>query len=186
MAKEKTIKEWGNHKQLFEYIDRWSQFVGFSILPLRYDIYLENRSYNQIETTGPMGEKRQFPARVVCGQEPFIEIWFSPFLRVDSNIALKDVYSKMETLLRQFDGCYFDLTYMNYSVNNSLSEERLTVGPNEYVRLSNEREFVFPIKLDVLSHIFIVVQLLILLPVLLVGPKPVWKFISRGKSFFNE
>src|SRR3989344_2520248 len=93
MAKEKTIKKWENQKQLFEYINRWSQFVGFSILPLRYDISLENRSYNQIETTGPMGEKRQLPAKVVCAEDPFIEIWSKPLLKIKRNVALNNAYS---------------------------------------------------------------------------------------------
>lgn len=186
IAKEKTIKNWGNQKQLFEYLDRWNQFVGFSILPLRYNISVENRSYNQIETTGPMGEKRQLPARVVCAEDPFIEIWSRPLLEIKRNVALNDVYPQMELLLKKFDGCYFDLTYMNYSVNDSLSKDQLVVGPNEYVKLSNEREFVFPVKLDLLSHLFIVIQLILLLPVLLIGPKPVLKFILKGKSFFSE
>ena len=186
MAREKTIKEWENQKQLFEYIDRWNQFVGFSILPLRYEISLENRSYNQIETTGPIGEKRQLPAKVICGENPFIEIWSSLVLKIESNVTLKDVYPKMEVLLQKFDGCYFDLTYMNYSVNTSLSKNKLVVGPNEYVKLSNEREFVFPVRLDDLSRLFIAIQLLILLPVLFVVPKPVLKFVLKGKSFFSE
>lgn len=186
MAKEKTIKNWENQKQLFEYVDRWSQFVGFSILTLRYDISFENRSYNQIETTGPMGEKRQLPAKVICAENPFIEIWSKPILEIKRNVALNDVYSQMELLLGKFDGCYFDLTYMNYSVNDSLGKDRLVVGPNEYVKLSNEQEFVFPVKLDSLSHLFIVIQLILLLPVLLIGPKPVLKFIFRGKAFFDE
>lgn len=188
MAREKTIKEWENQKQLFEYMDRWSQFVGFSILPLRYEIDLENRSYNQIETTGPMGEKRQLPAKVICGVPPFIEIWSFPFLKgIEKNLALKNVYSTMETLLKKFDGCYFDLTYMNYSVNASLSKDKLVVGSSEYVKLSNEREFVFPVRLDGLSRIFILLQILFVgLPIVLLVPKPIIKFVTKGKEFFIE
>ena len=186
-AKESAIKKWENQRQFLEYIERWSQFVGFSILPIRYEIDMENRSYGQIETTGSMGEKRQLPAKIVCGENPFIEIWSSPRITVEHNLELKDVYMNMEKLLNKFDGCYFDLTHMDSAINESLSKNQLIVGPDEYVKISEEREFIFPIKLDKLSRIFIAIQLLVLLPILLlVSPKPVLKFISKGRKYFNE
>lgn len=149
---------------------------------------MKNRSYNQIETTGPMGEKRQFPARVVCAEAPLIELWSSPFLDgVERSLSLKDVYPKMETLLGKFDGCYVDLTDMNYSIHTSLTKDKLEVGPNERVILSHEKEFIFFIRLDDLSRFFVLLQgLFIVLPFLLLVPKPIVKFVAKGKTFFVE
>ncbi|TSC84157.1 MAG: hypothetical protein G01um101417_313 [Parcubacteria group bacterium Gr01-1014_17] len=91
----------------------------------------------------------------------------------------------METLLRKFDGCYFDLTDMNYSINTSLNREKLVVEPNEYVNLSNEREFVFPVRLDGLSRIFILLQILFVgLPLVLLVFKTIIKFVIKGRDFF--
>ncbi len=186
-AKESAIKKWENQKQILEYADRWNQFVGFSILPIRYEIQMENRSYNQIETTGYIGEKRQLPARVVCAENPLIEIWSHTPIKVAANLELNEVYSNMEVLLQKFDGCYFDITHMNSAINESLKKDRLIVSPNEYVKISEEREFSFPTKPDRLSKFFIAVQLLIFLPVLfLVSPKPIFKFIQHGLKYYSE
>ena len=186
MAKEKAIREWDNQKELFDYINRWNDFAGFSILPLRYEISLVNLSYNQIETTGPMGEERQLPAKVVCGQKPFIEIWEKPTITIASNVEFGSIYEQMNIRLNEFDGCWWDISYANWVIKKSLEEDELIVGPNESVKLSQERVFIFPILLDRLSHIFIIIQLLILLPIFLVGLKPVIKVISKDKSFFTE
>lgn len=184
-AKANAIRKWENQHQILEYIERWSQFAGFSILPLRYEINLDNRAYNQIEATGSMGEKRRLPTRVACG-ESFVEVESNSSINIESNLELKDVYTKMQTLLNKFDGCFFDLSQMNQSIKNSLDAKKMVVGPSEYVKISNEREFVFPIRIDNLSHLFIAIQWLVLLPVLFLSPKPIFKFISKGKLFFSE
>ena len=139
------------------------------------------------EYTAVLSDERELPAKVICEVAPFIEIWSFPYLKgIEKNLALKDVYSTMETLLRKFDGCYFDWTDMNYSIKTSLIKEKLVVGPNEHVNLSNEREFVFPVRLDGLSRIFIAFQILFVgLPIVLLVPKPIIKFISKGRNFFT-
>ena len=185
-AKENTKKEWENRKQSLDFIERWNQFIGFSILPLRYEIHLENLSYSQLETTGPMGEKRQFPTKVVCAEEPFIEIWSHSPIKIAYNLELKNVYSAMDELLNKFDGCYFDLSYANWAINNSLTNNRLVVGPNEYVKISEEREFTFPIRLDDMSRAFIAVQLIVLLSLFIAGSKPIIKFVTKGGIYFLE
>ena len=185
MAKARSKWEWENQRQAFEYAERWSQLVGFSILPLRYEISLENRSYNQVKTTGWAGEKRQLPAKVFCGDPP-MDVEANSLMVLKNNLKLEDVYSKVETLLEEFNGCSFDLLQMNQSIQNSLDVDKLVVSPNESVILSSEQKFNFPIKLDKLSHLFIAVQGFLLLPALLLIPKPIVRFVSRGWLFFKE
>ncbi len=186
MAREKVIREWENNQKLLDYVDRWNKFVGLSVLPLRYKISLVNLSYNQIKTTGSIGEKRQLPAKVVCAQEPFIEIWKKPIIPIVGNIEFSNINGQMRTLLNKFDGCWWDITYANLVINKSLKEKKLVVGPNENIILSKERVFSFPISLDGLSHFFIILQLCLILPALLMGYKPVIKFVLRGVKFFVE
>ncbi|MDO8676564.1 MAG: hypothetical protein Q7K16_02850 [Candidatus Azambacteria bacterium] len=182
MAKEKAIRIWKNKSETLNQIERWSKFTNLSILPLRYEINQDNRSYNQISGSN---EARQLPAKIVCGSS-LEKIEANAKIKIKENLELKNVYFSVIDLLNNFDGCLFELSQAIEDINKSLKTKALQVGPNKSFIYSIEREFIFPIELDKLSKVFIGIQCLLLLPVFLLMTKPILAFVLKGKLFFVE
>jgi hypothetical protein len=141
---------------------------------------------------GPKKKEKKVPVPVGCDALPKSSDIFYPHkpVAILTSLTSAELEQYMEDLASKFSGCriIFDLMdtttlqdedFFTFEVPKNRDEAAL-------IEVSYEQSYKFAPGLDKASRLFLFIQSLLLLPIVLLFPKPIFKFISRGKNFFLD